>query len=294
MKTRLLLLCAAAALAVTACGGGDDPVAATTTSTTAADAEPPERIVSLSPTATEMLYAIGAGDQVTAVDKSSTYPEGTPVTDISGFRPNVEAVIGLEPDLVVLGRELPELEDALETIDVPVVVNPAAVEIDDVYEQLENLGEATGHRDEAADVADDIREGLDAVVAEADGRLDGLTYYYELTTDYYSATSDTFIGALLELLGLENIADRAGDTGDGYPQLSAEFIVEQNPDLVLLAEPGQDEKTVAARPGWSGMKAVSGGGVIPLDPDLASRWGPRMVLLLESVVEGASDVVAAG
>ena len=114
------------------------------------DAEP-ERIVSLSPTATEMLYAIGAGDQVVAVDDFSNYPEGTPMTDLSGFEPNVEAVTTYEPDLVVLSFDANDVVAGLERVDIPVLEYPAATSLDESYDQITQLGAATGHAGEAAD-----------------------------------------------------------------------------------------------------------------------------------------------
>ena len=116
----------------------------------------------------------------------------------------------------------------------------------------------------------------------------GQTYYYELDQTYYSVTSSTFIGKVLGLLGLRNIADQAPSaaTSGGYPQLSAEFIVQSNPDWVFLADTiccGQSVHTVSARAGWSTVKAVQKGQVVALNDDIASRWGPRIVNLLQTV-----------
>lgn len=121
-----------------------------------------------------------------------------------------------------------------------------------------------------------------------------LTYYYEIATDpYYSVTSSTFVGSLLSLLGMKSIADAASGAAaaGGYPSLSAEFILKANPDYIILADTGstgggQDAATVRARPGWSVLTAVKDTHIIPLNPDIASRWGPRIADLLRDVVAG--------
>ena len=127
-----------------------------------------------------------------------------------------------------------------------------------------------------------------------------MTYYYELDDTYYSVTSDTFIGAVLGELGMKNIADAAKGASSGYPQLSAEYIVQANPDLILLADTkccGQDAEKVAKRPGWQDLTAVQDGGVVELDDDVASRWGPRIADLLQQVgdaVQAQAQATASG
>jgi iron complex transport system substrate-binding protein len=125
---------------------------------------------------------------------------------------------------------------------------------------------------------------------------DGLSFYYELDDTYYSVTSETFIGQLFAMLGLENIADAAKGASSGYPQLSAEYIVESDPDLIFLADTeccGQSAETVARRPGWGDLSALAHGGVVELDDDVASRWGPRVVDLLREIAGAASAVAEA-
>lgn len=298
-------------LAVVACGSDDDTPsragagADSTTTTAGSSAFPvtvrdvtiagaPERIVSLSPTSTEMLFAIGAGDQVVAADEYSTFPEEAPDTELSGFRPNVEAIAEHDPDLVVVSRDTDDLVANLTELDVPTLVLPAAADLDEVYAQIEDLGTVTGQSAGADEAVAELRGEIDRVVAEVGVAGEGLTYYYELGTEYYSATSKTFIGQVLGLLGLENIADGADGASD-YPQLSAEYIVEQDPDLILLADTKCCQQTaaaVAARQGWEQMKAVTGGGVVELDDDIASRWGPRISELLEAVGDAVQKVAA--
>jgi iron complex transport system substrate-binding protein len=252
---------------------------------------PPQRIVSLAPTSTESLFAIGAGAQVVAVDDRSTYPADAPRTDLSGFQPNVEAVAGHTPDLVVASNDTEGLVAGLAKVDVPVLLLPAATDLDDVYEQIALLGRATGHTTEADDLTRTVRADVEKIVADTPRPAEPLSYYHELDPSFYTATSATFIGQVYDLFGLVNVADAASGTGD-YPQLSAEQIVRADPDLIFLADVaccGQSAETVAQRPGWAGVTAVREGGVVALDDDVASRWGPRVVDLVRTV----ADAVAA-
>ena len=256
----------------------------------------PTKVVSISPTATEMLFAIGAGDQVVAADSYSDYPAAAPTTDLSAYEPNVEAIAAYDPDLVVYSDDLGDLQKSLDKLHIPALQQPAAAAIDDVYAQLEQLGQATGHTTEAQAQIDDLQAKVAAVSASVGDQGSGMTYYYELDDTYYSVTSDTFIGNLLGLLGMKNIADEAKGASSGYPQLSAEYIVAADPDLVLLADTkccGQDAASVAERPGWADLKAVQHDGVVELDDDIASRWGPRIVQLLQEVGDAVQEQAAA-
>jgi iron complex transport system substrate-binding protein len=291
VKIRSAFVVALVALVpLAACGDdADDQVVSDDSSeTTAAPADVPQAIVSLSPTSTEMLFAIGAGDQVIAVDDQSDYPEGVPTTDLSSYEPNVEAIAAYEPDLVVSSSDDPALVDGLEALDIEVLVHPAAVTLDDTWAQIEELGTVTGHEDEA----NELSAGLQAEVnqlADTVGDVE-LTAYWELDPTYYSVTSSTFIGSLLQLAGITSIADEAEAEAGDYPQLSAEFIVQADPDVVFLADTEcceQTAETVAARGGWADMQAVTEGNVVELSDDIASRWGPRVVDLLEQLIDAA-------
>jgi iron complex transport system substrate-binding protein len=253
----------------------------------------PERIVSLSASLTEMLYAVGAGDQVVAVDRFSDYPEGTPTTDLSGLRPNVEAIAGYDPDLVVLANDRDGVVAAIEALGVPVLLLPSADRVRDVYREIEVVGAATGHADGAAGVNDEIRAELDEIAASAPERDEPVTYFYELSDTFHSVTSDTFIGELLGLVGLVSIADEADPAAGGFPQLSAEYVLEADPDVVFLAHTDGTTPTpaeVAARPGWDQLDAVEDGRVVVLDTDIAARWGPRIPELLQAAVDATEGV----
>ena len=275
----------------TAAKTGSFPVTVTGTNGDVTIDARPRRIVSLSPTATEDLFAIGAGDQVIAVDDQSTYPADAPGTDLSGFEPNVEAIAGYEPDLVVYATEPGDLGSSLEGLGVTALQLDAAPNLDVAYDQIDQLGAATGHADEAEALVERMRSDIQGLVDRADPAT-GTSFYFELDDTFYSVTSKTFIGQLFRMLGLENIADEVGRGSGGYPQLSAEYIIESDPDLIFLADTkccGQSAETVAQRPGWAGLAAVTGGDVVPLDEDVAQRWGPRVVDLLRRISDAAAE-----
>jgi iron complex transport system substrate-binding protein len=278
---------------------------ASTTTTTAPDAFPvevsdangtviiearPDRIVSLSSTATEMLFAIGAGGQVVAVDEFSTYPPEAPITDLSGFTPNLEAIIEYEPDLVVVSFDPGDLVSGLAAVQVPTLFLGSAVSLDDSYSQLEVLGAATGHVAEAAEVVAEMRADIEGIVATTTIPA-GLTFYHEVDASLYSATSGSFLGQIYAMLGLINIADDADD-GSGFPRLSSEYIVSQDPDIIFLGDSdfGVSPESLAERPGWADMTAVRNGAIVPLDAYLASNWGPRVVELVETIASSVTVV----
>ncbi|GGO05421.1 ABC transporter substrate-binding protein [Micromonospora parathelypteridis] len=257
----------------------------------------PEKIVVLSPTATEMLFAIGAGPQVTAVDDQSNYPADAPKTDLSAFQPNAEAIAGKNPDLVVLSDDRNKVVEQLGKLKIPVYQTPAATTLDDSYKQITELGTLTGHADQATDVATRMKDDIAKLVKDLPQRAEKLTYFHELGPELYSATSKTFIGSLYSQVGLTNIADPADADGKnaGYPQLSQEFIVNADPDFVFLADAKccqQNADSVKARSGWAGLTAVKNNQVVALDDDIASRWGPRVVDLLRVIIDAVAKVPA--
>jgi iron complex transport system substrate-binding protein len=270
------------------------PVTVETVSGSVTIEERPEHIVSLSPTSTEVLFAIGAGDQVVAVDDQSNFPADAPISDLTGFDPNLEAIAGYGADLVVLMYDPGDVVDGLSALGIPVLLMPAAATLDIAYQQIEATGVATGHFDEARAVVEAMEEEIGAIGDSVDGG--GATYYHEVSPDYYTATSQTFVGSLYAMFGLINIADDADPEGFGYPQLSGEHILAEDPELIFLADTeccAQSAATVAERPGWDTLSAVESGAIVELDDDVASRWGPRVVDLVgqiaSAVVERANE-----
>lgn len=211
------------------------------------------------------------------------------MTDLSGFTPNLEAILSREPDLVVISFDPGDLVAGLNAAGVPVITYGAAVVIDDVYRQIEGLGLATGNYEAALAVNDRIATELNAAVESVGDQGQDVSYYHEIDNTFYTATSSTFFGEIYSLFGMENIADAADPDGAafGYPQLSSEYIVAADPDIIFLSNTlyGESAETVADRPGWSVLSAVTGNRIVELDSDVASRWGPRIVEFAESVAE---------
>lgn len=304
---RFSSIAALTALLLTAAACGDDSTstdtvktadstADTTADTTADIGEVPVAIISLSPTHTEMLFAIGAADQIIAVDDQSNFPAEAldKPHELSGFEPNVEAIAALKPDLVVIADDGVDLTGQLGKLGIPVWSGPAPATFDDVYAQIEQLGAATGHIGEAAELVGQMRTDIDAAIAAAPVMAEPASFYHELDPTLYSVTSNTFIGQVYALFGLVNLADGV-EEGNDYPQLNAEFIIEANPDLIFLADSkccGETPETVAARDGWDATSAVINGNVIAIDDDIASRWGPRLVDFIQAVSTALSKVPA--
>jgi iron complex transport system substrate-binding protein len=252
----------------------------------------PHRIVSLSPSATEDLFAIGAGKQVLAVDDDSDYPKAAldKRTKLSGFTPNVEAIAGYKPDLVVISYNAKDVVAALRKLGIRVLEENAPQTLDGAYGEIEQLGAVTGHRPAAAALVKRMKTRIAALVASVHSAR-GLSVYHELEPDLYSATSKTFIGRIYTLFGLKNIADAAASSGTDYPKLSAEYVLSANPDVIVLADTkccAQTPATVAARPGWSQIKAVRSSSIVRIDDSIASRWGPRVVNFARAVASALS------
>jgi len=298
----MMALALVAALAAAACSGGP---AGAGTATLAGAGFPvevggtlipaaPQRIVSASASHTEILYALGAGSRVVATDQFSNFPpEAAATPKLDAFNLGVESAAAFAPDLVVLSYDPGDLRAGLGALGIPTLLFAPPLTLDEAYGQMRALGAATGLEAEAEALVTGIKEEVSRLVASVPAREAPLTYYYELDPTLYSLTSATFVGGLLGLLGLENIADPADSAGTGYPQLSAEFVLAADPDLILLADTrccGQSAETVAARPGWDALGAVAGGRVVPLDDDVASRWGPRLVDLVAAVAGAMAAV----
>ncbi|MGZ4768608.1 MAG: ABC transporter substrate-binding protein [Ilumatobacteraceae bacterium] len=307
MKRTSLSAALAAVTLLAACGSSQvagttpQPTAVSTTTVAAAPTTSTmpalSRIVSLSPTATEMLFAIGAGNQVLAVDDQSNYPPEAlqKAHDLSGYQPNVEAIAALKPDEILIGDDSSGLSKQLDALGLKTWVGAAATSFDGVYQQIEQLGALTGHVAEAAALVSKMQTEIAAAVNDAPKPAKPLTYYHELDNTYYSVTENTFIGQVYALFGLQSIADMQEVSSD-YPQLSAEAIISANPDFIFLADGGFGESpaTVAARPGWGSLKAVTNGNVIVVDADISSRWGPRIVDYIKNIAAAISKAVGSG
>ncbi len=261
-------------------------------------------IISLSPTATETLFAIGAGSQVKAVDTDSNFPtRGLPHTRINAFSPSVEGVLaacgtkGVKPSLVVISYDANSIAEKLKAVGVPVLNQSAPNTLAGAYAQIDALGVATGHSAQARSLVASMTRSIHASIASVPrhpGRSPRV--YYELDPTLYSLTSSTFVGEILKAMGTTNIADPKNTSADaGYPQLNAEYVVAANPQLVFLADTiccHASAASVAHRPGFSRISAVVDGHVAALNDDIASRWGPRLTLLVADLAKAVRSALA--
>ena len=253
----------------------------------------PIRILSLSASATQMLYAIGAGSQVIGVDKYSLYPTNAPRTKFSGYETSAEGYLRLKPDLVVLAFDTSHVVEQLKKLHIATLLLPPASTVAQVNGQIRELGIATGHSLTASQEVASIAANLNSVSAHVGTIAKGKTYFVELDPTLYSATSKTFIGALFNRFGMVNIADKAARASSGYPQLNSEYLITANPQFVFLADTScckQSPATFDSRAGYSTISAVKNHHVIAVDESLVSEWGPHS---LEEFIKIIARVITA-
>jgi iron complex transport system substrate-binding protein len=244
----------------------------------------PRAVVSLSSTATETLFALGAGSLVKAVDNQSSYPSSAPRTDLSASAPDLDKLIALAPDLVVISADANGASAALTQRGVTVLLQPPAASLEDSYAQITQLGAAIGKTAEAQQLVAGMKAKIAAIVAQTPRTP--LRYYHERSDQFASISSASFLGQLYGLLNLRSIADLSSQPGDTLPTLSAQAVIDANPDLIVLADGNccrQTIDTLRARPGWNALVAVTTNTVVSVDDDLANRWGPRIVDLLQAI-----------
>jgi iron complex transport system substrate-binding protein len=253
----------------------------------------PERIVSLSATHTEVLFEIGAGPAVVATDVFSDYPATAAATEkVDAFNLNVEAVAALDPDLVVLSFDPGDAVAGFTALGIPALLfaPPGPATFDDVFAEWRDLGAATGRASEAEALVDEVSRELDQIIAAVPDTAVAPTYFIELDSTLFTAGSGTLIDWVFSRIGLQNIADPAAGP---FPQLSAEALVAADPAFYFLADTvccGETADTVAGRPGFETLTAVTAGRVIELDDSLVSRWGPRLLELVRIVAKEVHGV----
>ncbi len=303
----LLIVAAACGGGSSGYGGANKPSGATPTVAAKAAAFPaavqrsdgkqvtlqhaPKRLVSLSPAATEIIYALGAQGDLAAVDKYADYPDAAKnfPTKVDAFQPNIEAIAALNPDLVFVASDTDKIVEALDRLNMPVLFSDLnkVKTLDDVMDQIRLLGKATGTSDRAgaliAGLQARIKKVTDAVTDVQPGQ--GPRVYHELDSTFYTASEDTFIGDLYRLLKAKNIAGNGG--GTAYPQLTQETIINANPQVIVLADEGfgVTVDSVKSRPGWQNVDAVKDNRIYAVDPAIISRPGPRIVDALEQLAK---------
>ena len=255
----------------------------------------PKRIISLSPSATEILYAIGAGNQVIAVDDLSNYPSKAPITKLSAFSPNVEALLNYKPDLIILNADATkalEVKAALEKLKIKVFFERAPLDLKETYLEITALGRTTGKISGAQNVISNMKSKISAAIKKGKTSKK-ITFFHELDNTLYSATSDTFIGKVYKDFNLINVADQAATADSaGYPQLQSEYVIKSNPKIIFLADAqyGESLETLTKRAGWNGIAAIKNKNVVALPEDIPSRWGPRLVDFYEFIASSTAKV----
>lgn len=253
---------------------------------------PPARIVSLSPGATETLYAIGADGALVAVDNNADFPEEAAsfATKVDAYEPNIESIAALDPDLVIVSSNLGGIVEALDGLQIPVLyqdIDTTVLSISDVFIQIALLGRVTGHQTEAETLLADLDDRLNLITDGVQGLNQATSpkVYHELDSTFFTVSRDSFVGDLYNTLRARNIAGNGG--GVAYPQLTQEAIIAANPDVIILADEefGVSVESVKARPGWDAIEAVVKDRIFGIDPDIISRPGPRIIDALEQLAQ---------
>jgi len=293
---RKILLFTLLLVVLTACAPKATPTPATLTFTDGLSREislkgPAQRVVSLAPSNTEILFAIGAGPQVVGRDNLSDYPEAaSTVTDIgSAFEAlNTELIVSQEPDLILAAEiNTPEQVKSLEDLGLTVYYLKNPLTLEEMYGNLEIVAQLTGHEDDAANLIESLKARVAAVDEKIAPLSSQISVFYELdATDPakpFTAGKGTFINLLIQRAGGYNIASDI----DGYPQLSLEQVVAADPYFIILGDAayGITPESVASRPGWENLSAVKNNRVVPFDDNLVSRPGPRLVDALEELAK---------
>jgi iron complex transport system substrate-binding protein len=246
-------------------------------------AQAPQRIASLSPAATEVLYAVGAGSQIVATDLQSDYPaEAASTTKLDAFQPNLEAIAAVEADLIVIANNQDDVVQALDSLGKAVLFLEVPDTIDGVMGQVRLLASAAGHAEEGERVAGEMEGRIEAVTSKLTDVEQGPRVYHELDNTFFTVAPNSFVGDFYNLLKAKNIAEGAATA---YPQLTQEEILDRDPEVIILADAdaGESAQTVKARPGWDAISAVKSDRIYVVDPDIVSRPGPRLVEGLEQL-----------
>jgi len=254
-------------------------------------AGPAQRVVSLAPANTEILFVIGAGAQVVGCDETSDYPaEALALPTIGGYSGfNLEAIVSLHPDLVLAGGiNTPELVASLEQLGLTVYFLPNPTTLEEMYTNLETVARLTGHESETAALVESFKARVAAVDEKILPLSYGPTVYYELDatepTKPFTAGPGSFVDLLIARAGGINIgAELQGQ----WAQISLEQLVVANPAIIILGDAayGETPEKVAQRPGWGTLAAIQTGQVFPIDDNLVSRPGPRLVDGLEAMAK---------
>lgn len=274
---------------------GPDAPPVDETTTTAAPVAVPEaseigRIVSMSPTHTETLFALGLGEYVVAVDNTSDFPAEAAdvrVDDLDADSADLSTLLALDPDVVIVGDDPTDLVGRLNESGVASFSGPPATSLDDVFAQIRSIASLVDRPDLADGLIGSMQAEIDEIVGSVpDGER---TYFHEIDPSLVTVAPGSFLDSIYGELGLTSIVADADPSG--LTQLSPDEVIAADPDVIVLADAeccGVTIDVLAGRSGWSSISAVSDGAVVELTDDLAMRWGPRVVELLRLVAGGVA------
>jgi iron complex transport system substrate-binding protein len=256
----------------------------------------PQRIVSLAPANTQLLFAIGAGNQVKGVTDYDKYPYNFTAWIAAGnmssignyYQPAIEPIVELNPDLIVASLGSVDTATQLRGLGYNVItLNPQTLQ--GMLDNMISLGEATGHQEEAQAVVTGLQQRIDVVVNGVRNATTRPTVYHEIWSDpYMSWGKDTIVDNAIKMAGGQNIFENATDS---YPTVSSESIIEENPQIIIFpTQMGVESfwgnySAVAARPGWSTISAVANNKMYTVSGDIIDEPGPRQVDCLEMLAK---------
>lgn len=245
---------------------------------------PAQKVISLVPANTEILFALGVGDRVVGASDFCNYPEeALAIQRVGGFDvPNLEVILSLEPDLVLAASLHKETVEALEAVNVPVLaLNPQNIE--EIYANIQVIAEAVGEEDAGDDLVSDMKERLDNVTQALAGldETERPLVLYEVwyTPPVTTAGDDTFIDEIITLAGGANLAQGIA----GWVDLQEEEVLERNPDIIIHGYPDTNSAVFAGREGWNVLAAVQADAIYYVNPDIVTRTGPRVVEAVEEL-----------
>ena len=246
----------------------------------------PTRIISLTPSNTEILFGLGLNEEIIGVSDNDNYPEQALTKEkVGGMVFNLEQLISLQPDLVVAhGSGLYNFNEEaiaqLEAVGIPVFVVKNAVTFEETYTTIEQIGQLTGKTKEAAEVIASIQKGIQDIEVKV-ANLEEKSVFIVVGTepDLYATGKETFIDEMLQVLNVENTVPELG-----WPMYSAEQFVKSNPDAIIVTYE-EDLNTIVNNAAYAEMDAIKNGNIHVVDGDTTSRQGPRIVEGIESIGE---------
>ena len=248
--------------------------------------EAPERIASFSPEITEIIYSLGSGNKMIAINDSSDYPFETDALPKLGFMSiNAESIIQYEPNLIILTAGFEDVAQKLDDLGYQVVFLDAPKNIDGLYRNINILGRILKQESASENLITQLRSQVQEAVSKVSQLedVDKRSVFLEIDPTLYTVSNNSLIG---HLLGLANVVNIAGSVNGSYPQLTLEFIIDSDPDIILLADTdfGGSVENTLVRNGWGNLSAVKNKQIFAIEADWISRAGPRFILGLRQII----------